>query len=155
MMNTCMCWGFPDTGWEKIIRASAEKIEPRIQQLIDEGREVDGIVFTSSQLKEKYGTGRWYFTFSDPIIDAAIEEFETASETTCEECGEPGKLRGKGWYYTACDNCHEHRLETKARDYLFYEVIQELKKHGDLDAISHLDEWRDAKKKEAQDEQDD
>jgi hypothetical protein len=30
------------------------------------------------------------------------------SARTCEVCGAPGKIRGQGWYYTACD---EHTSE--------------------------------------------
>jgi hypothetical protein len=29
------------------------------------------------------------------------------SAVTCEECGAPGKRRGGGWVYTACDE-HTH-----------------------------------------------
>lgn len=157
MMNTSMCWGFTHgDGWEKIIRKACEKIEPRIQQLIDEGKENEGVQFKAAQCKEKFGTLRFYFTFSDKEIDAAIGEAENASENTCEECGEPGKLRGanRGWYYTACDDCHDEHLERKARDNLFYGVLGELRKHGNTDAIATLEAWREAKKAK-EDEQDD
>lgn len=162
MQNTCMCWGFSHSdGWEKIIRKACEKIEPRIQQLIDEGQEneEEGLQWKAVQVKEKFGTLRFYFTTSDPIIDVAIKEAEKASAYTCEECGEPGNLRGKGWLYTACQDCHETRIRVAARDRMFYDIIWELKERSKVkdesqitEEIKHLEEWR--KEKEKDDEQD-
>ena len=55
------------------------------------------------QVKEKFGGLRYYIaTGTDEmfdIIDAAEEE----SYHICEECGEPGKLRGDGWLSTLCN----------------------------------------------------
>ena len=28
---------------------------------------------------------------------------ESWAANTCETCGAPGKMRGRGWMYTACD----------------------------------------------------
>jgi hypothetical protein len=56
-----------------------------------------------SQIKEKFGTLRFYIHGHDDTLDKLINEAENKSEITCENCGEEGKLRGRGWYYTACD----------------------------------------------------
>jgi len=159
MRATCMVWGFPGSGWEPLIRRAAEKIEPIIQKFVEEGGEKDGVHrLTSMQVKEKFGTLRWYFTLSHPEIDTIIREATKASSETCEDCGEEGKTRGSGYVLTQCDDCYETRIENKARDHLFYEVLGELRKRGDLDAITHLKEWKErqeAKKKEKDNEQDD
>lgn len=46
--------------------------------------------------------------------DLLVEEAERASESVCEDCGKPGRLRAGGWYRTLCDDCHTacevHRL---------------------------------------------
>lgn len=64
----------------------------------------------ATQVKEKYGTLRFYVSHSDEFIDGVIAMAESMSTRTCETCGAPGKRRGGGWLYTACD---EH---TKAED---------------------------------------
>ncbi len=65
-----------------------------------------------SQIKEKFGTLRFY---ADPTADctdtdkfyALIDEAENKSEKTCESCGKPGKLGGKGWVSVACEECRK------------------------------------------------
>lgn len=55
------------------------------------------------QVKEKFGTLRFYYDGGDEYISGLVSMAEWASSVTCEECGERGKLRGSGWVYTACD----------------------------------------------------
>lgn len=55
------------------------------------------------QVKEKYGTLRFYLSCYDETIELYIKDAEKKSACTCEQCGEPGKMRGKIWLYTACD----------------------------------------------------
>lgn len=98
MRETCMCWGFEcGDGWEPLIRKAAEKIEA-LNQTLPEDQQVH-----ATQIKEKYGTLRFYLSNYLDGAEAAATEAENASETTCEKCGKPGELRGKGWVYTACD----------------------------------------------------
>jgi len=125
--SSCMPWGFDvSDGWEPLIRKACEKIEPRIQQLIDEGKENEFVQYKASQCKEKFGSLRFYFTFCDDIIDAAIEEAENASEHTCEHCGEDGKTRDDGWLITLCDECHIERITSKASSNTFYGILAHL-----------------------------
>lgn len=56
----------------------------------------------ASQVKEKFGTLRFYMTSQTLEMDTIIKEAERASSVTCEQCGKKGKLRGHGWLYTAC-----------------------------------------------------
>lgn len=60
------------------------------------------------QVKEKFGTLRFYIDGGDETINALTSMAESMSARTCEKCGAPGKLRGKTWLYTACD---EHTEE--------------------------------------------
>ena len=55
-----------------------------------------------SQIKEKYGTLRFYLTSGTDKMYKIVELAERKSARTCEACGKPGKLRGRGWVYTAC-----------------------------------------------------
>jgi len=57
--------------------------------------------FAVTQVKEKFGTLRYYCPSTD-AIDRYIRYAETLSYKTCEKCGEPGKLFTDGWWYVAC-----------------------------------------------------
>jgi hypothetical protein len=90
-------------GWEPSIRKTAEKLEPLIKAAI--GKDLSGVrpyYYRTSQLKEKFGTGRWYLTGGTNEMHDLVNAWETETETICEQCGQPGKLRGQSWYYTAC-----------------------------------------------------
>jgi len=56
----------------------------------------------ATQVKEKYGTLRFYMSRQTTEMDPIIAKAERKSAKTCEVCGKPGKLRGSGWLYTAC-----------------------------------------------------
>ncbi len=89
-----MVWGFPGDGWYDLIFRLSEKLEVAITGLPE---------CYADQVKEKFGTLRFYMSSSTDEMEAWIDEAEAESAVTCEECGAPGKLRGKGWLYTACD----------------------------------------------------
>jgi hypothetical protein len=55
------------------------------------------------QVKEKYGTLRFYYDGGDDFIYGIVQMAESMSEVTCEACGNPGKLRNGGWIQTLCD----------------------------------------------------
>jgi hypothetical protein len=62
------------------------------------------------QVKEKFAALRIYidlYTFeeSDPLhkFEQFIIDAERRSLKICEMCGKPGAVRGRGWYYTSCD----------------------------------------------------
>jgi hypothetical protein len=61
--------------------------------------------FKVSQVKEKFGELRYYHSGSSERIHTLVRMAEYLSSVTCEQCGEPGKLRGKGWLKTECDKC--------------------------------------------------
>jgi len=54
------------------------------------------------QVKEKYGTLRFYYDGGDRFIDGLEFMAESMSAVTCEVCGNPGKLVGGGWVRTLC-----------------------------------------------------
>jgi len=57
----------------------------------------------AAQVKEKYGTLRFYV---DQAVDAhhnIIDHYEHMSSKTCEVCGEPGQRRMGGWIRTLCE----------------------------------------------------
>jgi hypothetical protein len=68
-----------------------------------------------TQVKEKFGTLRFYYDGGDETIDGMVRMAEAMSSITCNVCGNLGKMRGRHWFYTACE---EH---TRAED----KVLQE------------------------------
>ena len=63
------------------------------------------------QVKEKFGSLRFYFIntcgpYSDIAFDV-VNEAEAQSSQTCEECGEWGEIKGKGWLRCLCKKCRE------------------------------------------------
>lgn len=63
------------------------------------------------QVKEKFGTLRFYMTHQTEEMDAIITEAERKSSVTCEECGKPGKVIGGGWLYCRCRECYQKLID--------------------------------------------
>ena len=116
MTKTAMCWGFEcGDGWYNILNALCFQIQHYIdwnnsqRELLKESNpynikipiEIQQVVAT--QVKEKYGDLRFYYDGGDEKIDGMVRMAEAMSAVTCEICGNPGKMRGRGWLYTACD----------------------------------------------------
>jgi hypothetical protein len=57
---------------------------------------------TLDQVKEKFGTLRFYYTGGDDYISGMVTMAESMSGVTCEECGKPGTRTSGGWIKTAC-----------------------------------------------------
>ena len=55
------------------------------------------------QIKEKFGTLRFYYQGGDEFIHGAVWLAESMSAAMCEECGAPGKRTQGGWIQTLCD----------------------------------------------------
>lgn len=105
MRSTCMCWGFAcGNGWEPIIREAAKKLEPIIQKYIDDNPS-DKYHPRASQIKEKFGTLRFYLSHGTDEMFEIAEQAESKSADVCEECGEKGELRQGSWFRTLCDGC--------------------------------------------------
>ena len=57
----------------------------------------------ATQVKEKYGTLRFYYDGGDRYIDGLVAMAESMSAITCEVCGNFGKTLGGGWIKTLCE----------------------------------------------------
>lgn len=55
------------------------------------------------QVKEKFGTLRFYVDGADAEINGMIRMAENVSCYTCEVCGNPGKRTSAGWIQTLCE----------------------------------------------------
>lgn len=55
------------------------------------------------QVKEKYGSLRWYDNYRLDCMD----RYEKLSERTCVVCGKPATRMSTGWICPYCDNCSD------------------------------------------------
>lgn len=60
----------------------------------------------ATQVKEKFGSLRFYYSGGDDLIDGIVRMAESMSDRTCEECGAPGTPSSNGWIQTLCE---EHK----------------------------------------------
>jgi hypothetical protein len=82
---------------------------------------------TLDQVKEKFGTLRFYYTGGDDYISGMVSLAESMTGVTCESCGNIGERRGGGWVHTYCTPCEEAREIERARQMSEYEFKKLLK----------------------------
>lgn len=106
IMETCMAWGFEcGDGWFQLIYNLSAKLEALIWKFAEDNPNSEYLP-CASQVKEKYGTLRFYMDFETKEMSDLISEAENLSGKVCDVCGGPGKRRGDGWVSTRCE---EHR----------------------------------------------
>jgi hypothetical protein len=102
MTESCMFWGVEcGDGWFDLIDELCYTIQSYIDQNNRPNRPIPQVVL--EQVKSKFGTLRFYTQGGNELIDGMIWFAESMSGRICETCGQPGKQRGRGWIYTACD----------------------------------------------------
>lgn len=103
LTQNLMGFGFEcGDGWEPLIRKLSEQLT---FLALAENSPVKAV-----QVKEKYGTLRFYVDGATEIMDACIEAAERRSGQTCEVCGERGSIRSGGWIQTLCA---QHAYDSK------------------------------------------
>lgn len=99
-----MAFGFAcDDGWFDLIWRLSEDLD---KMDLPES-------FSILQVKEKFGTLRFYTDGETEESGNRVDEAEEESGRTCERCGKPGERRGGGWIRTLCDKCHAKDLLKK------------------------------------------
>jgi len=96
----------------------ADYIRERCEEMIKNPlRDVPELVpqVTLDQVKEKFGTLRFYYTGGDDYIRGMVTMAEAMSGCTCEGCGNPAKTHGPGWIRTICGPCEEKREAERAK----------------------------------------
>jgi hypothetical protein len=107
MRQTCMAWGLEcGEGWFNLLDNCMNKLQYFCDLCSKDDREVQVV---ANQIKEKYGTLRFYYTsygandVESRIIDNIVSAAERASERTCEVTGNDGASCSRGgWYKTLC-----------------------------------------------------
>lgn len=74
-----------------------------------------------TQIKEKYGTLRWYDKANTKAGYNVLHKYESLSAVTCIECGKPATKITRGWVSPYCD---EHfPVESMTDPSYYYQVI--------------------------------
>lgn len=102
MTKTCMHWGMEHgDGWYDLLDKGMEKIQYFCNLC------PSGVQLVADQIKEKYGTLRFYYHIENSsevesaILDDIVSEMERASARTCEVSGDPGYACNRGgWLRT-------------------------------------------------------
>jgi len=108
MTKTCMCWGFEcGDGWYWLI----DHLCSQLQWDVDRNKRPQ---LEAVQVKEKFGTLRFYADGSDDYQEGMIALAEFMSASICEICGSTDKVKQTtGWITTLCPKCKKSRQETR------------------------------------------
>lgn len=112
MNSTCMCWGFEcGDGWFGLL----DRLSAKLEAINQKGQ----FKIEASQVKEKFGSLRFYTNGAPDEADKLISKAEKESARTCERCGKRGKIMSNvGWYTCLCQK-HSPKLSPhKAKDAL-------------------------------------
>jgi len=126
--ETCMYWGLScGDGWYDILDDLCGTIQGHLDWCNGTGQYADldrkdppepVSQLKATQVKEKFGTLRFYARGGDEYCRGAISMAERETHRTCERCGLPGVSRRIGWgAATYCDSCSEKCIkEREQRD---------------------------------------
>jgi len=104
MTQTCMCWGIDtEKGWYWLI----DQLCSSIQSYIDNNPQNNIQQVECVQLKEKFGSMRFYYDGGDETIHGMVWLAEHMSYHTCEYCGCTKNVRQtSGWIKSLCTRCY-------------------------------------------------
>jgi hypothetical protein len=146
MTQTCMCWSFGiGKGWYSTLDDLCKTLD-----II--GREF-GLSVVFSQIKEKFGGARFYYSvechltiwqkikrffarkrfderlmFWNKIIDDTVNYYESSCDYVCAECGEHkyDMISLGSWVYDSCEKCLE-------KDKNRVEMVKQWRENKELD----------------------
>lgn len=91
------------------------------------------------QVKEKFGTLRFYYDGGDEYIHGLAAMAEAMSARTCESCGVPATQSKGGWIKTMCQLCIDTREQRRQQELAEYnakheDVYQKIKENTNVGA---------------------
>lgn len=135
--ETCMTWGFEcGDGWYNIVDSlsavitnheeNSERFKEDMSLRARYNRLIQNLrimmlkrfhpeFFKSErvkavQVKEKFGSLRYYMGGHDDYVAGAVAMAEAISAVSCEKCGRPGRINDDGmWMQCLCDQCRLNR----------------------------------------------
>ena len=98
-------------GWYPILETLCANIQSHIDWRVKQGKDIAQVEV--SQIKEKFGGLRFYYSGGDDEISGMVRMAEAWADIACEDCGAAGKRRSGGWIRTLCDRHEEEHQERK------------------------------------------
>jgi len=106
-------------GWRKTFGIQMCKEIKRA--LIDNGGRKKLRNYRINDIKEKYGSLRWYDLNGCEEVNKIINKYEYISLRTCISCGKTADYVTQGWIEPYCKDCIDDNLKKKADEY-FYDM---------------------------------
>lgn len=97
-------------GWR---RSFGMKMCDEIKRQLKEEKNLYKLRIT--QIKEKFGTLRFYVASASKEVYNIIDKYEDISYRTCISCGRPAKYLTTGWICPYCENCLSEENKLTAR----------------------------------------
>jgi hypothetical protein len=88
-------------GWVALCEELAEKLDKILEALSEEEKENYELL----QVKEKFGSLRWYDNWHNEEMHQLIRQYEYKTERTCCVCGKMATKITLGWVTPFCDEC--------------------------------------------------
>jgi hypothetical protein len=105
-----IAWGLAcGDGWFNILDTACSLIQARCDRMQE--REAKDTQVVALQVKEKFGSLRFYVMGGDDYTDGIVATVESLSNKICEDCGDVGELYTNGWWVTQCEKCRKKHLE--------------------------------------------
>ncbi len=110
------------SGWRK---AFGEQMCEEVAEALREADYLDA--YRICDIKEKYGTLRWYDFGAPDKVYGIVDKYENISARTCINCGETATKISQGWISPFCDKCASN---TRIKNFVpidewFREVVYE------------------------------
>lgn len=95
-------------GWYDLLDVLCRNIQGHIDIKIKNlktDEEKEALQINANQIKQKYGTLRYYYSGGDDYIAGLIQMAEAMSGRICENCGDKATNRTRGWIRNICNGC--------------------------------------------------
>ena len=120
--KTCMHWGITcGNGWFNLLDSLCYKIQHRVdfyEKHLEDGTIIHIPQVVAKQIKEKFGTLRFYYNGGDDIIEGYVGMAESLSAFICEDCGMSDLSLGStsNWIRNLCPKCAEKYMSEPFRE---------------------------------------
>ena len=96
-------------GWYDLLNALCQNIQGHIDwkaKALATDEEKEGLQLIATQIKEKFGSLRFYYSGGDDYTAGLIHMAESISGMICETCGDRATVKTSGWIKNICNACH-------------------------------------------------
>lgn len=108
--ESCMAWGFEcGHGWFELIESLCGEIQNYIDwkvKTIQDPEQVQLLQVVADQVKEKFGSLRFYYSGGDEVVHGMVRMAEALSSKICSKCGNFYDRSTNHWRRGAvCEKC--------------------------------------------------